>query len=98
MNTTTHIDYTTARERLTSITTDPAALASLELVAKSGEMEPEFCEVVARLNISLDYVFGYRGDPIMPGSGRNASVAHQRPAPGHGNDLAGGQDAVLKGH
>ncbi len=66
MNTTTRIDYAAARKRLASITTDPAALASFELVAKSGEMEPEFCEVVARLNVSLDYVFGRSDEPFLP--------------------------------
>jgi hypothetical protein len=63
MTTITHIDYDAARERLKAITTDPAALASLELVAKSGELEPEFCELVTRLNISLDHLFGSREDP-----------------------------------
>jgi hypothetical protein len=63
---TTHIDYDAARERLKAITTDPAALASLELVAKSGELEPEFCEVVTRLNVSLDYIFCNKGEPFLP--------------------------------
>ena len=59
---TTSIDYTAARERLTSITTDPAALASFERVAQSGDVNDEFLEAVARLNVSLDYIFRSKGE------------------------------------
>ncbi len=62
----TPIDYTAARERLTSITTDPAALASFERVAQSGDVNDEFLEAVARLNVSLDYIFRSKGEPFLP--------------------------------
>ena len=69
MNTTTHIDYGECRKRLQAITTDAAALDSFERVAQTGEMESEFLEAVARLNISLDHVFTDRGEPFLSAEG-----------------------------
>ena len=68
-DTATGVDYDSARDRLQGITTDAAALASFERVAQSGEMESEFLEAVARLNISLDYVFARRGEPFLSREG-----------------------------
>ena len=56
-------------KRLQAITTDAAALDSFERVAQSGEMESEFLEAVARLNISLDHVFADRGEPFLSAEG-----------------------------
>ena len=67
MNTTTRepLDYGECRKRLQAITTDAAALDSFERVAQCGEVNDEFLEAVARLNISLDYVFADRSEPFL---------------------------------
>ncbi len=62
-------DYDACRKRLEAITTDAAALASFERVAQSGEMESEFLEAVARLNISLDHVFVGGGESFLSAEG-----------------------------
>ena len=49
MTTTTHIDYDAARERLSSITTDPAALAGLDRIRATGELDGAFMAVVDEL-------------------------------------------------
>ncbi len=50
-------------------TDDPAALASFERVAQSGEAESEFFAAVMRLNISLDYVLLGKGEPFPTADG-----------------------------
>jgi len=57
----TTIDYTAARERLSSITTDPAALAGLDRIRATGELDDAFMAVVAREDISLDWLFLGKG-------------------------------------
>ncbi len=61
--------YDDSRKRLQAITTDAAALDSFELVAQSGEVNEEFLEAVARLNISLDHVFVGGGEPFLSAEG-----------------------------
>ena len=53
---TTHIDYTAARERLSSITTDPAALAGLDRIRATGELDDGFMAAVDEHRISLDWL------------------------------------------
>ena len=60
---TTHIDYTAARERLSSITTDPAALAGLDRIRATGELDSAFVAVVDEHRISLDWLFLGKGVP-----------------------------------
>ncbi len=62
-STATRIDYAAARERLASITTDPAALAGLDRIRQSGELDDAFMAVVVREDISLDWLFLGEGEP-----------------------------------
>ena len=57
----TTIDYTAARERLSSITTDPAALAGLDRIRATGDLDDAFMAAVDEHNISLDWLFLGKG-------------------------------------
>ena len=59
--TTTRIDYAAARERLQSVTTDAATLASFDHVRETGELEDTLMKAVAEHNISLDWLFLGKG-------------------------------------
>jgi hypothetical protein len=62
-STATTIDYDAARERLSSITTDPAALAGLDRIRATGELDNAFMRAVVELDISLDWLFLGEGKP-----------------------------------
>ncbi len=57
----TRIDYTAARERLASVTTDPAALAGLDRIRETGDLDDAFMAAVEEHNISLDWLFLGKG-------------------------------------
>ena len=57
----TRIDYAAARERLASITADPAALAGLDCIRETGEINGAFMAAVEEHNISLDWLFLGKG-------------------------------------
>ena len=57
----TRIDYTAARERLASVTADPAALAGLDRIRETGELNGAFMAAVEAHNISLDWLFLGKG-------------------------------------
>ena len=61
----TRIDYAAARERLASITTDPAALAGLDRIRESGDLDDAFMALIVRENISLDWLFLGEGKPRL---------------------------------
>ena len=67
MTTITDIDYTAARERLSSITTDPAALAGLDRIKATGELDGAFMAVVDEHRISLDWLFLGKGAARLAG-------------------------------
>ncbi len=67
-DTATRIDYAAARERLASVTTDPAALAGLDRIRESGDLDDAFMAVVVREDISLDWIFLGEGKPHMKGA------------------------------
>ncbi len=67
MTTIPHIDYTAARERLSSITTDPAALAGLDRIKATGELDGAFMAVVDEHRISLDWLFLGKGSARLAG-------------------------------
>ncbi len=58
---TTHIDYDAARERLSSITTDPAALAGLDRIRATGYLNDAFMAAVDEHRVSLDWLFLGKG-------------------------------------
>ncbi len=66
-STATTIDYTAARERLSSITTDPAALAGLDRIGATGELDGAFMAVVDEHRISLDWLFLGKGSARLAG-------------------------------
>ncbi len=53
----TRIDYVAARERLASVTADPAALAGLDRIRETGDLDDAFMRAVVELDISLDWLF-----------------------------------------
>jgi hypothetical protein len=59
MNTT--IDYVAARKRLASITADPAALAGMDRIRETGDLNGAFMAAVEEHNISLDWLFLGKG-------------------------------------
>ncbi len=67
MNTITRIDYVAARERLASITADPAALAGLDRIRETGDLDDAFMTAVEEHNISLDWLFLGKGVAHMEG-------------------------------
>ena len=70
MNTTiTRIDYAAACERLASITTDAGALAGLERISETGEINDAFMDVVVREDISLDWLLLGKGEPHIAREG-----------------------------
>ena len=60
-STATRIDYAVARERLASITTDPAALAGLGRIRETGELNGAFMAAAEEHNISIDWLFLGKG-------------------------------------
>ena len=60
-STATTIDYDAARERLSSITTDPAALAGLDRVKATGDLDDDLMRAVDEHRISLDWLFLGKG-------------------------------------
>ncbi len=64
---TTHIDYDAARERLSSVTTDPAALAGLDRIRATGELDSAFVAVVDEHRISLDWLLLGKGAARLAG-------------------------------
>ena len=60
-DTITRIDYAAARERLASITADPAALAGLDRIRETGDLDDAFMRAVVELDISLDWLFLGKG-------------------------------------
>ena len=66
-STATRIDYATARERLASITADPAALAGLDRIRETGDLDDAFMAAVEENNISLDCLFLGKGVAHMVG-------------------------------
>ena len=61
MTTITRIDYTAARERLASVTADPAALAGLDRIRETGDLDAALMAAVEEHNISLDWLFLGKG-------------------------------------
>ncbi len=61
MKTITRIDYAAARERLASLTADPTALAGLDRIRETGELNGAFMAAVEEHNISLDWLFLGKG-------------------------------------
>ncbi len=57
----TRIDYVAARKRLASITADPAALAGLDRIRETGDLDDAFMAAVVEHNISLDWLFLGKG-------------------------------------
>ncbi len=57
----TRIDYAAARERLASITADPAALAGMDRIRETGDLDDAFMAAVEEHNISLDWLFLGKG-------------------------------------
>ena len=66
-STATRIDYGAARERLSSITTDPAVLASFDRIRAAGELDDAFMRAVDEHRISLDWLFLGKGAARMAG-------------------------------
>ena len=66
-STATTIDYDAARERLSSITTDPAALAGLDRIRATGELDDGFMAAVDEHRISLNWLFLGKGAARMAG-------------------------------
>jgi len=60
-STATRIDYTAARKRLASITLDPVALAGLDRIRETGDLDDAFMRAVVELDISLDWLFLGKG-------------------------------------
>ncbi len=58
---TTRIDYTAARDRLASVTANPAALAGLDRVIATGRLNDAIMATVDKHDISLDWLFLGRG-------------------------------------
>ncbi len=57
----TRINYAAARERLASITADPAALAGLDRIRETGDLDDAFMAAVEEHSISLDWLFLGKG-------------------------------------
>ena len=57
----TRIDYVAAQKRLASITADPAALAGLDRISETGDLDDAFMAAVVELDISLDWLFLGKG-------------------------------------
>ncbi len=57
----TRIDYVAARKRLASITADPAALAGMDRIRKTGYLNDALMAAVVEHNISLDWLFLGKG-------------------------------------
>ena len=68
-STVTRIDYAAARERLASITTDPAVLAGFDRIRASGDLDDAFMAAVGERRISLDWLFLGKGKPHMAKEG-----------------------------
>ena len=68
-DTATCIDYTAARERLASVTADPAALAGMDRIAATGQLNDALMAAVNEHDISLDWLFLGKGEPFMKGEG-----------------------------
>ena len=64
----TSIDYVAARERLASITADPAALAGMDRIRETGDLDDAFMRAVVELDISLDWLFLGEGKPHIKGA------------------------------
>ena len=52
----TTIDYGAARERLQSITADPAALAGFDRIKATGDLDDGFMAAIGEHRISLDWL------------------------------------------
>ena len=65
----TRIDYVAARERLASVTADPAALAGLDRIRETGDLDDVFMAAVGKHRISLDWLFLGKGKPHMAKEG-----------------------------
>ena len=61
MTDTITIDYVAARKRLASITPDPAALAGMDRIRKTGDLNDALMAAVVEHNISLDWLFLGKG-------------------------------------
>ena len=57
----TTIDYGAARERLQSITADPAALAGFDRIKATGDLDDGFMAAIGEHRISLDWLFLGKG-------------------------------------
>jgi len=66
-DTITRIDYVATRERLASITADPAALAGLDRIRETGDLDDAFMAAVEEHNISLDWLFLGKGMAHLEG-------------------------------
>ncbi len=62
----TRIDYVAARKRLASITPDPAALAGMDRIRKTGSLNAAVMAAVEEHNISLDWLFLGKGAAPRP--------------------------------
>ncbi len=60
-STATRIDYAAARERLASITADPAALAGMDRIRETGGLDAALMTAVEEHNISLGWLFLGKG-------------------------------------
>ncbi len=57
----TRIDYAATRKRLASITADPAALAGMDRIRKTGSLNAAVMAALEEHNISLDWLFLGKG-------------------------------------
>ena len=68
-STATRIDWQAARERLASVTDDPAVLAGLERMRETGDFDDAFMREIVEGNVSLDWLFLGEGRPGRPKEG-----------------------------
>ena len=68
-STETRVDYAAARERLASITDDPAVLAGFDKFRKTGDFSDAYMRAVVEHRISFDWLFLGRGEPFLSGEG-----------------------------
>ena len=66
-STATRIDWAAVKERLASVTDDPAVLAGLDRMRKTGDFDDAFMREIVEGNVSLDWLFLGEGRPGRSG-------------------------------
>ena len=66
-DTITRIDYVAARERLASITTDPAVLAGFDKFRETGDFSDAYMRAVVEHRISFNWLFLGKGESFIKG-------------------------------